>query len=66
MGKESACNAGDTEDASLIPVLGRSSGKGKKQPTLVFLRGKPHAQRSLVGYSPNGHKKADMTKLTGK
>ena len=32
VGKESACNAGDTEDASLIPVLGRSSGKGKTNP----------------------------------
>ena len=26
------------------------------QPTPVFLPGKPHAQRSLAGYSPWGHK----------
>ena len=29
VGKESACNAGDTEDTSLIPGLGRSPGGGK-------------------------------------
>ena len=27
----------------------------KWQPTLVFLPGKSHGQRSLVGYSPWGH-----------
>ena len=26
-----------------------------------FLPGKLHGQRSLVGYSPQGHKKSDMT-----
>ena len=30
-------------------------------PTLVFLPGKSHGQRSLVGYSPWGCKKSDMT-----
>ena len=29
--------------------------------TPVFLPGKSHEQRSLVGYSPWGHKKLDMT-----
>ena len=33
----------------------------EKQPTPVFLPGKFHGQRSLVGYSPGGHKEADMT-----
>ena len=28
----------------------------KQQPTPVFLSGKSHGQRSLVGYSPWGHK----------
>ena len=41
-GKESACNAGDTGDAGSIPGLGRS-------PEGVFLAGKSHRQRSLVG-----------------
>ena len=47
MGKESACNIGDTGDAGLIPALGRSG-----QPTPVFLPGESHGQRSLAGYSP--------------
>ena len=28
MGKETACNAGDTEDIGLIPGLGTSPGEG--------------------------------------
>ena len=28
---------------------------------LVLFPGKPHRQRSLVGYSPRGHKESDMT-----
>ena len=35
--------------------------KRKWQPTPVFLPGKSHAQRSLVGYSPWSHKESDMT-----
>ena len=30
--------------------------KGMAIPTAVFLPGKSHGQRSLVGYSPWGHK----------
>ena len=30
-------------------------------PTPVFLPGEFHGQRSLVGYSPGGHKELDMT-----
>ena len=35
----------------------------KWQPTLVFLPGESHGQRSLVGYSPWGHKEPNMTEL---
>ena len=31
------------------------------QPTLVFLPGESHGQKSLVGYSPWGRKELDMT-----
>ena len=31
------------------------------QPTPVFLPGEPHGQRSLQGYSPQGHKELDVT-----
>ena len=33
----------------------------KWQPTPVLLPGKSHGQRSLVGYTPWGHKESDMT-----
>jgi len=33
----------------------------KWQPTPVFLSGKSHGRRSLVGFSPWGHKESDMT-----
>ena len=35
--------------------------KRKWQPTPVYLPGKSHGQRSLVCYSPWGHKELDMT-----
>ena len=57
-GKESACNAGDLGS---IPGSGRSSGRRTWQPTPVFLPGEFHGQRSLVGYSPWGHKESNMT-----
>ena len=56
-GKAFACNTGDP---SSIPGLGRSPGEGM-QPTPVFLPGKSHGQRSLVGYSPWGRKESDTT-----
>ena len=56
--KESTCNAGGP---SLIPGLGRSPGEGNGNS--VFLTGESHEQRSLVGYSPWGHKESDTTEL---
>ena len=56
--KESDYNAGDP---GLIPGSGRSHGEGNWLPTPVFLPGKYHGLRSLVGYSPQGHKKLGMT-----
>ena len=41
------------------PWVGKISWKGECQPTPVFLPGQPHGQRSLVGYSPWGHKESD-------
>ena len=59
-GKESACNAGDP---SSIPGLGRSPGEGIGYPLQYFYLENPHGQRSLVGYSPWGHKESDKTAL---
>ena len=33
----------------------------KEMATPIFLPGEFHGQRSLVGYSPWGHKESDMT-----
>ena len=54
-GKESTtCNV---EGASSIPWSGKIPWRRKWQPTPVFLPGKSHGERSLVGYSPWGHKR---------
>ena len=43
------------------PWVGKVPWRRKWQPTPVFLPGKFHGQRSLVGYSPWGHTELDMT-----
>ena len=43
------------------PWVGKIPWRRKWQPTPVFLPGESHAQRSLVGYSPWGHKESDTT-----
>ena len=54
-GKESTtCNV---EGASSIPWSGKTPWRRKWQHTPVFLPGKSHGERSLVGYSPWGHKR---------
>jgi len=55
---KNVCNAGDL---GLIREWGRSLGKREWLPTLVFLPGESHGQRSLAGYSPWGRKESDMT-----
>ena len=57
-GKASVYNAGDL---GLIPGSGRFPEEGNGNPQPVFLSGKSHGQRSLVGYSPWGHKELDTT-----
>ena len=39
----------------------RASLVAQTDPIPVFLPGESHGQRSLVGYSPRGHKESDMT-----
>ena len=56
--KGSAYNEGDL---GLIPGLGRSPGGGHGNPLQYSCLENPHGQRSLVGYSPWGHKGSDMT-----
>ena len=57
-GKESSCNA---EDLGSIPGLGKSLGGDHGNPFQYSCLENPYGQRSLVGYSPWGHKESDMT-----
>ena len=54
-GKEFACQ---WRRCGFNPWSEKISWRGKWQPTLVFLPGKSHGQRSLAGYSPRSQKKA--------
>ena len=45
-----------------VPSLGQEDPWRRKwQPTPVSLPGKSHEQRSLAGYSSEGHKESDTT-----
>ena len=59
--KNPPTSARNTGDVGSILGLGR---RRKWQPTSVFLPGKFHGQRSLVGYNPWGHKESDPTEHT--
>ena len=63
MVKNLSANAGDIGEAGSI--LGQEDPLEEEwQPTPVFLPGESHGQRSLVGYSPKGHKESDTTEET--
>ena len=56
-GKESACDAGDTEYVGSIPGSGRYPGEANGTPLQYSrLKKKSPRQRCLVGYSPKGLK----------
>ena len=64
MVKNPPANAGDTGDLGLIPKwgsVGKIPYRWRWQPTPVFLPGKSHGQRNLVGCSPWSCKELDMT-----
>ena len=58
--KESACQCRRSKRHRFDPWLGKIPWSRKWQPT-VFLPGKFHGQRSLVGYNPWGCKELDTT-----
>ena len=60
-GKESACQCRRCKRHEFNPWIGKVLWRRKWQPTPVFLPGKSHGQRSLVGYSPWCHKESDTT-----
>ena len=57
--KNLPANAGDLRDLGSIPGLGKSPGGGLGNPLQYSCLEKSHGQRSLVGYSPQGHKESD-------
>ena len=59
-GKESTCQRRRLRRCGFNPC-GKIPWRRRWQPTPVFLPGESNGQRSLVGYSPWGHKESDMT-----
>ena len=59
--KQSAYNAQATGDMDSVPESGRSPGGGHGNPLQYSCLENPRGLRSLVGYSPWGHKESDMT-----
>ena len=65
-GKELGCQC-RLEGRDVLFILtwvGKIPWRRAWQPTPVLLPGESHGQRSLVGYSPWGHKESDMTEAT--
>ena len=61
--KQFACNVGDL---GLIPGLGRRPGRGHGNPLQSSCLENPRGQRSLVGYSPWGHKESNTIEQLSK
>ena len=57
-------SAGRCKRPTFDPWVGKIPWRRAWQPTTVFLPAESHGQRSLVGYSPKGHKESDMTTVT--
>ena len=62
-GKEPACQCRSPKRCWFNPWVGKIPRR-RACPTPVFLPRESHGQRSLVGYSPRGHKESDMTEAT--
>ena len=60
-GREPACQFRRHKRCGLDPWIKKIPWRRAWQPTPVLLPGKSHGQRSLVGYSPRGHKGSDKT-----
>ena len=56
-----ACQAPLSMELSQARILEWVARRRKQQPTPVLLPGKFHGERSLTGYSPQGHKESDTT-----
>ena len=62
--KELACQCRRHSTGRFDPWVWMMPWRQAWQPSPVFLPGKSHGQRSLVGYSRWGGKESDMTEAT--
>ena len=60
-GKEPACRFQRRKRRRFDPWVRKIPWRRTWQPTPVFLPRESHEQRSLMGYSPWGHKESEMT-----
>ena len=65
-GKESTCQFSIHKRHTFDPWVRKIPWRRKWQTAPVFLPGKFHGQRRLVGYSPWGHEESDMAKKLSK
>ena len=61
--QESTCQCRRCKRRGFHSWVRKIPWRRKWQPTPVFLPGKSHGQRSLMGYSPRGPKESDTTEL---
>ena len=62
--KKPPTNTGRFKRRRFDPWVKKIPWRRAQQPTLVFLPGECHGQRSLAGYSSRSHKESDMTEVT--
>ena len=62
--KNLSANGRNKRDVGLIPGVGRAPGGGHGNLLQYSCPDNPHGQRSLVGYSPWGHKESDLAETT--
>ena len=63
-GKEPTCQCRRGKRHRFDPWVGKIPWRKTWQPTLVFLPGESHGERSLVGCGPWGRKVLDTTEET--
>ena len=63
-GKRTRLPVQETKRHGFSPWVGKIPWRRVQQPTPVFLPGESHGQRSLMGYSPWGHKESDTAEAT--
>ena len=64
MVKNPPANAVDRRDTSSIPGSGRSPGGGHGNPLQYSCLENARGQRSLAGYSPQGHTESETVEVT--